>query len=246
MWQALGCPLPLHRTQLALARLELRGRPAPADDITARVAEIEQACRLMGARGLAAEAAALRSSMNAATPEPAVSVRTLGGFRVLRGGVAVPHQAWQSRKARDLLKILVAHRGAPVARDQLCEHLWPQVDPARAGNRLSVAVSDSGLGIMDTLRPSLRSEFPRLAGLSDTDLLVEVFRQGVSRHGADRGCGLEISAVRCDHHALPGLEAERLGRGQVHARLGLVVARDFGAEDRIPAEIVAAREVGHQ
>ena len=59
------------------------------------------------------------------------------------------------------------------------------------GNRLSVAVSDSGLGIMDTLRPSLRSEFPRLAGLSDTDLLVEVFRQGVSRHGADRGCGLK-------------------------------------------------------
>jgi hypothetical protein len=59
------------------------------------------------------------------------------------------------------------------------------------GNRLSVAVSDSGIGIMDTLRPSLRTEFPRLADLSDTDLLVEIFRQGVSRHGTDRGCGLK-------------------------------------------------------
>jgi len=64
------------------------------------------------------------------------------------------------------------------------------------GNRLLVAVSDSGLGIMDTLRPSLRTEFPRLTGLSDTDLLVEVFRQGLSRHGRDRGCGLKGSAAK--------------------------------------------------
>jgi hypothetical protein len=64
------------------------------------------------------------------------------------------------------------------------------------GNRLSVAVSDSGLGIMQTLRPALRTEFPRLARLSDIDLLVEVFRQGVSRHGADRGCGLKGCAAK--------------------------------------------------
>lgn len=64
------------------------------------------------------------------------------------------------------------------------------------GNRLSVAVSDSGLGIMQTLRPSLRTEIPKLAKLSDTDLLVEVFRQGLSRHGADRGCGLKGCAAK--------------------------------------------------
>jgi hypothetical protein len=52
------------------------------------------------------------------------------------------------------------------------------------GNRLSVAVSDSGLGIMQTLRPTLQAQFPRLAALSDTDLLVAVFRQGLSRHGS--------------------------------------------------------------
>ena len=66
----------------------------------------------------------------------------------------------------------------------------------RGGNRLYVAVSDSGLGIMDTLRPSLRTDFPRLQQLSDTDLLVEVFRQGLSRHGADRGCGLKGCAAK--------------------------------------------------
>lgn len=64
------------------------------------------------------------------------------------------------------------------------------------GNKLSIAVSDSGLGIMRTLRPSLQAESPRLAGLSDVDLLVEVFRQGLSRHGADRGCGLKGSAAK--------------------------------------------------
>jgi hypothetical protein len=64
------------------------------------------------------------------------------------------------------------------------------------GNRLSVAVSDSGLGIMETLRPSLRTQFPKLEKLSDTDLIVEIFRQGVSRHGNDRGCGLKGCAAK--------------------------------------------------
>ena len=65
-----------------------------------------------------------------------------------------------------------------------------------AGKRLSVAVSDSGLGIMETLRPALRTENPRLAALSDIDLLVEIFRDGISRHGPDRGCGLKGSAAK--------------------------------------------------
>lgn len=59
------------------------------------------------------------------------------------------------------------------------------------GNCLKVAVSDSGLGLLETLRPALRSESLRLAALSNTELLVEVFRRGLSRHGPSRGCGLK-------------------------------------------------------
>ena len=70
------------------------------------------------------------------------------------------------------------------------------LQPYSQGHRLKVAVSDSGLGIMDTLRPSLKNEFPALDKLSDTDLLVEVFRQGLSRHGADRGYGLKGCAAK--------------------------------------------------
>ncbi len=64
------------------------------------------------------------------------------------------------------------------------------------GNRLMVAVSDSGLGIMETLRPALRNRAPHLARLSDVDLLVEMFREGLSRHGTDRGDGLRGSAAK--------------------------------------------------
>ena len=64
------------------------------------------------------------------------------------------------------------------------------------GNMLNVAVSDSGLGIMETLRPALKQESPVLSRLSDLQLLVEIFRQGVSRHGAGRGCGLKGSAAK--------------------------------------------------
>jgi len=64
------------------------------------------------------------------------------------------------------------------------------------GDSLQVAVSDSGLGIMQTLRPAMKTQYPSLAHLSDTALLVEVFRQGLSRHGADRGCGLQGSAAK--------------------------------------------------
>jgi hypothetical protein len=61
----------------------------------------------------------------------------------------------------------------------------------KGGNCLKVAVSDSGLGMLETLRPALCSEAPQLAKLSDKDLLVEVFKRGLSRHGASRGCGLK-------------------------------------------------------
>lgn len=73
---------------------------------------------------------------------------------------------------------------------------YAALQPYSNGHRLKVAVSDSGLGIMDTLRPALKNEFPALDRLSDTELLVEIFRQGLSCHGADRGCGLKGSAAK--------------------------------------------------
>lgn len=71
-------------------------------------------------------------------------VATLGRFAVVRRGEPVALAAWQSRKARDLFKLLIARRGRPLTREAAVEALWPQQDSARPGtlgNRLSVALS---------------------------------------------------------------------------------------------------------
>ncbi|MES2136899.1 MAG: ATP-binding protein [Pseudomonadota bacterium] len=63
------------------------------------------------------------------------------------------------------------------------------------GNRVTVAVSDSGKGIMGTLVPVLRSRGDPLANLTETDLLIEIFRKGLSSNADDnRGMGLMDSA----------------------------------------------------
>ena len=64
------------------------------------------------------------------------------------------------------------------------------------GNKLLVSVSDSGVGIMETLRPALKTDHPKLAALSDADLLVEVFKTGISRLGDGRGLGLQGCALK--------------------------------------------------
>ena len=133
IWLATGSPLGRARVLLARARL---GGP----DAGALAAKAEQAFRLLGAHGLVAEAAALRADL-ASAARPALAIRVLGGFNVERAGTTVLTTEWQSRKARDLLKVLIARRGHPVARDVLLDRLWPEEDPGKAGSRLSVTLS---------------------------------------------------------------------------------------------------------
>ncbi len=72
---------------------------------------------------------------------PELMIRTLGGFRVERHGVAVPLSEWRSRKSRQLLKLLVAKRRRPCHREQAMEVLWPGEDAGGLSNRLAVALS---------------------------------------------------------------------------------------------------------
>jgi len=72
---------------------------------------------------------------------PELAIRSLGAFRLFRDGVPVSTSAWQSKKARTLLKILIARRGRSTPRELLMESLWPEQDPARLANRLSVALA---------------------------------------------------------------------------------------------------------
>ncbi len=77
-----------------------------------------------------------------------VRVAILGGFDVLVAGRPVPWKAWRSKQARNLVKLVAAHRGRPVTRGALCEELWPGDDPARTGHRLSVLLA-TVRGVLD-------------------------------------------------------------------------------------------------
>jgi DNA-binding SARP family transcriptional activator/tetratricopeptide (TPR) repeat protein len=131
IWSAVGNRVGEARVALGLARL--RGD-------SAAVASAERRLRALGVRvGAAAGAGLLRAV--AVPVGDAVRIQALGGFRVLRGGIPVRLEEWQSKKARDLLKVLVARRGRATPREQLAELLWPGQEPEKVGNRLSVALS---------------------------------------------------------------------------------------------------------
>jgi ATP/maltotriose-dependent transcriptional regulator MalT/DNA-binding SARP family transcriptional activator len=114
-------------------RARLTGGPAGAAEHRLQL----MAVRVTGSR----HAAGPLRWLAAEHAPPSVRLRTLGGFELLRDAVPVAVEEWRSRKARDLLTILVANRGRMVPRDSVAEALWPGEPPERLPNRLSVALS---------------------------------------------------------------------------------------------------------
>jgi DNA-binding SARP family transcriptional activator/Tfp pilus assembly protein PilF len=128
IWTDTGAILDADRVRVALGRLA--GQDSD-QRLVGRLAESR----------LAAAGVAVPLAPAADAP---VEIRVLGGFTVLIDGEPVPPAGWQSRKARELLRILVARRGRPASRDELAELLWGPIAPAdqdKVGHRLSVALS---------------------------------------------------------------------------------------------------------
>ena len=63
-----------------------------------------------------------------------IQVRLLGSFSVSVDGLAIPEAQWKSRRARNLVKLLVLAPGHRLHRDQLIEILWPESDLAAGAN----------------------------------------------------------------------------------------------------------------
>lgn len=129
LWEDVGNPVAAARARLGLAVVT-------GDHQTAQSCQRELATMgVTPALGV--------SGVLAAKPRGgrAAAIVTLGRFAVLLAGEPVPLAAWQSRKARDLLKVLAARRGRPITREAAAEALWPGDDPQPLGNRLSVALS---------------------------------------------------------------------------------------------------------
>lgn len=132
IWREAGYPVEEAEARLVAATISRSGSGYAAD-----LAE-----RTLRQRGIRLDTGLAAGPLTAALARfaPSVSIRALGTFQVFRGGVPVPTAEWQSKRARDLLKILVSRR-RPVPREQLRELLWPDNDPAKQGSRLSVLLS---------------------------------------------------------------------------------------------------------
>jgi DNA-binding SARP family transcriptional activator len=128
IWADVGDRVAAARVDLALARTGAGRAP-----IAARVVAEHRL------RALGADPSSGTRSLAVTPDRPPVTVRMLGSFAVLHGDDPVPVAAWQSRKARDLLKLLIARRGRPITRDALGEALWP--GEANVANRLSITLS---------------------------------------------------------------------------------------------------------
>jgi LuxR family maltose regulon positive regulatory protein len=133
LWRRIGNPVWLARAEACLATRDRspRGRAA-FERARRRLARLGVSRLAFGPGG---------GPLLALQPNDRLEVRCLGAFAVARDGVPIPSARWQSRKARDLLKLLVAARGRPVPREIVMERLWPEEEPERQANRLSVALA---------------------------------------------------------------------------------------------------------
>ena len=215
MWRAIGDPLRGAVVDLLLA----------AADAASTEKQSGNRPRAETAQG---DRAILLSRLPAATPA-AVSILTLGRFELSRDGIPVDRPDWQSKKARDLLKLVVARRGRPATREWLMEALWPGQDPVPLSNRLSVALSTLR-GVLDPEHRFAPDYF--LAANAETiRLRVEHLDVDIERFLADGQSALESTRDG-------GLDAARARLEEAEA----VYLGDFLEEDLYEDWAVPLRE----
>ncbi|HET7515787.1 MAG TPA: tetratricopeptide repeat protein, partial [Gaiella sp.] len=215
MWRDLGNPA-------AEARAAMVGALVAGDDAAARRAEA--ALAEVGAKGYRATLALVHPL----TGVPPVVVQSLGRFRVVISGEPVPLGAWQSRKARDLLKILVARRGRPTPREALMEALWPGQSPGPLGNRLSVLLSI----VRGVLDPGKRRDQDHFVGADKNAVWLDEANVSV-----DVEEFLRRSEEALRHHR--GGEVDAVGR---LTAAEAIYAGDFLEEDAYEDWALAMRE----
>ena len=201
IWKEVGNPLGEAKVELVQATLER----SPGAALRRRRAERQ--LEIFGVRAnVGGSMAAGPLAVIARAEQPPVRISALGGFAVIRDGDVVRVSEWQSKRARELLKVLVARRGRPAARPSLIEVLWPgQEEADRLSNRLSVALTTIR-GVLDPARRYPSEHFITADGdvvalnLDTVDVDLEAFL-------ASAGDGLARMRAGDVARALPALEA---------------------------------------
>jgi ATP/maltotriose-dependent transcriptional regulator MalT len=162
IWREIGNPLAEATVELALASVE------PGPGAVARRMRAEHQLESLGLHAHVGGNAAAGLLAFVGRREPvALRLQSLGGFSILRDDHLVRISEWQSKRARELLKLLVARRGRPAPRAYLMETLWPGEEPEKVANRLSVALTT----IRSVLDPQRRFPPDRFV-LADSDTVA--------------------------------------------------------------------------
>ncbi len=195
---------------LAEALLDAVGDPVAASRITALLDDAGSVAERLCLTELLGRVAGARARLVSFDPPPRVGptvsvptvltedssrpqIRVLGRFACT--DVAGVEVQWNSRKARSLLKSLVAARGNRLTREALIDWLWPDEAPSSVANRLAVAVAT----VRRSLDPGRRFE---------RDAFV-----GADRHAV----WLETEAVDVDLWRFADLAEDALASGSVDA-----------------------------
>ena len=217
LWEDVGNPVGAARARLGLA---LRTEDhAAADAIRRELAGL----------GIAADGGVPGVLAAAGPAGREVSIVALGRFAVLRAGKPVPLAAWQSRKARDLLKVLVARKGRPITRDAAAEAMWPHEDPEPLGNRLSVALST----IRKVLDPERRHPADHYVVADARTIALRVEHAEVDLIEFNRVADLAIEFMAKGDHEAAAAPLQRARQ---------IYAGDFLEEDLYEEWAVEARE----
>lgn len=219
-WREIGNPVHEAAVEIALAGV------APEPTTTGDAERAERKLRSLGVRVSPTGPAGLLRHV-ADAPALPVRIRALGGFRVQRDGKAIPLEDWRSRKSRDLLKILVARRGRPAPREFLMEALWPEADPTKLSNRLSVALST----LRAVLDPEKRFESDHFVHTENDAVSLENVAIDVEAFLDESKAGLSLRSE--------GRKAEAADRLEYAEA---IYAGDFLEEDPYEEWAVSARE----
>lgn len=219
-WRALGNPIHEAAVELALAGVAQGSATAAGRE------RAERKLRALGVRVSPTGPAGLLRQI-AAAPALPIRIEALGGFRIQRAGKPIRLEEWRSRKARELLKILLARRGRPAPRDLLMETLWPEDDPTKLGNRLSVALST----LRAVLDPEKLFEPDHFVRADKEAIRLQNVATDVETFLAEATAGLTLRAGGTTAEA-----TERLEYAEA------IYAGDFLEEDRYEEWAVALRE----
>jgi pentatricopeptide repeat protein len=107
---------------------------------------LEEACQMLSANPPEVAADALPAlpqpifaPSQPAADLPALGIRSLGCFQILRGGVVLP--ACKARKSIALFRYLLTRHHRTAHKEELMELLWPNAHPREAAHSLHVAVN---------------------------------------------------------------------------------------------------------